>query len=131
MKIYNENLCKISNYKYFCCLEPCNSENVASEKAQSMDNNKRRRKQTNKDKIPEKLIENRKQEIIASLEEIKDLEKTVISGIPRVYTGSKRGSNFRGVSVNGKKWQVSTSLHVHYCIMFTICNLTYFLNRWW
>jgi hypothetical protein len=52
------------------------------------------------------LIENRRREIISSLEKVTDGSQVVIESIPRVYTGSKRGSNFRGVSVNGKKWQV-------------------------
>ena len=76
-------------------------ENAHPEKYQ-----KKRRKLANKAKIPQNLIENRKQEIISSLEKIEDSNK-VIEGIPRVYTGSKRGSNYRGVSVNGKKWQVN------------------------
>lgn len=68
----------------------------------------RRNREANKEKIPQKLIENRRQEIISSLVSVTSDEEVVITGIPRVYTGSKRGSNFRGVSVNGKKWQVST-----------------------
>uniref|UniRef100_A0A7S3J5K1 AP2/ERF domain-containing protein n=1 Tax=Euplotes harpa TaxID=151035 RepID=A0A7S3J5K1_9SPIT len=67
---------------------------------------KTRKRELNKTKIPQKLIENRRQEIIASLDKIKEEDEVVIQSIPRVYTGSKRGSNFRGVSVNGKKWQV-------------------------
>ena len=66
----------------------------------------KKKKDSEKTKIPQKLIDNRRQEIISSLDKIFDLEQVVVHGIPRVYTGSKRGSNFRGVSVNGKKWQV-------------------------
>ena len=67
---------------------------------------KNKKKDSNKTKIPLKLIDNRRQEIISSLEKIIDSDHVVVHGIPRVYTGSKRGSNYRGVSVNGKKWQV-------------------------
>lgn len=70
----------------------------------SLKNKKKR--DSDKAKIPQKLIDNRRQEIISSLEKISNEEQIVVHGIPRVYTGSKRGSNFRGVSVNGKKWQV-------------------------
>jgi len=67
---------------------------------------KRRRKTGNKTKIPQKLIESRLQEIHSSLEKISNPSTIVIKAVPRAFTGSKRGSNFRGVSVNGKKWQV-------------------------
>lgn len=77
---------------------------------------KTRKRELNKTKIPQKLIENRRQEIIASLDKIKEEDEVVIQSIPRVYTGSKRGSNFRGVSVNGKKWQVSTRLPNNFTI---------------
>jgi hypothetical protein len=51
---------------------------------------------------------------MTSLSKITDLDKVVIENIPRAHTGSKRGSNFRGVSVNGKKWQVSFSFITSY-----------------
>lgn len=79
------------------------AENLESDHAHSKKSKKR---EVVKVKIPQKLIENRRQEIISSLKKISDSEQVVIESIPRVYTGSKRGSNFRGVSVNGKKWQV-------------------------
>eukprot|EP00344_Euplotes_crassus_P003639 CAMPEP_0197004096 /NCGR_PEP_ID=MMETSP1380-20130617/18941_1 /TAXON_ID=5936 /ORGANISM="Euplotes crassus, Strain CT5" /LENGTH=179 /DNA_ID=CAMNT_0042422779 /DNA_START=272 /DNA_END=811 /DNA_ORIENTATION=- len=60
----------------------------------------------NKAKIPQKLIENRRREILSSLKKVTDPSKEVIKAVPRISTGSKRGSSFRGVSVNGKKWQV-------------------------
>jgi hypothetical protein len=68
--------------------------------------NEKKKKCVNKVKIPQKLIDNRRQEIVDSLAKIPDDDQIVIKGVPRAFTGSKRGSNFRGVSVNGKKWQV-------------------------
>jgi hypothetical protein len=68
--------------------------------------NEKKKKSATKVKIPQKLIDNRRQEIVDSLHKIPDDDQIVINGVPRAFTGSKRGSNFRGVSVNGKKWQV-------------------------
>ena len=67
-----------------------------------------------KAKIPQKLIENRRQEIITSLGKITEASSEVIKAVPRISTGSKRGSNYRGVSVNGKKWQVSFLPLIYY-----------------
>jgi hypothetical protein len=72
--------------------------------------NEKKKKSATKVKIPQKLIDNRRQEIIDSLHKIPDDDQVVINGVPRAFTGSKRGSNFRGVSVNGKKWQVRNIL---------------------
>ena len=80
------------------------------ENAVNHESPKKKRRQAKKAKIPQKLVENRKQEIIASLDKVADMTQSVVKGIPRVNTGSKRGSSFRGVSVNGKKWQVSLQL---------------------
>ena len=86
----------------------CNSPNFTTQNVEKNESLlKRKKREMKKAKIPQKLIENRRQEIIASLSKIVSEEETVVHGIPRVNTGSKRGSNFRGVSVNGKKWQVS------------------------
>lgn len=82
--------------------QPITSENVEC-KSQAL---KRKKKDSSKVKIPQNLIENRRREIISSLDKVTEDSEVVIESIPRVYTGSKRGSNFRGVSVNGKKWQV-------------------------
>lgn len=79
------------------------NQKVSSEKGIKQ---KSKRKAANKAKIPQNLIENRKQEILTSLEKVSDASKEVIEAVPRISTGSKRGSNYRGVSVNGKKWQV-------------------------
>ena len=79
-------------------------QKVSKEKAIKQ---KPRRKAMKKAKIPQNLIENRKQEILTSLEKVSDASDEVIKAVPRISTGSKRGSNYRGVSVNGKKWQVS------------------------
>ena len=94
----------------FYCIECDKSSNFTAENAVDPEMPKRKRRQTKKAKIPQKLVENRKQEIIASLDKVTDMAQNVVKGIPRVNTGSKRGSSFRGVSVNGKKWQVSLQL---------------------
>ena len=93
-----------------------NSYNITAENLESDHANSKKSKKRDvvKVKIPQKLIDNRRQEIISSLKKITDNEQVVIESIPRVYTGSKRGSNFRGVSVNGKKWQV--------CVLKFTCN---------
>jgi hypothetical protein len=67
---------------------------------------KKKARNLNKTKIPQKLIENRRQEILSSLSKVDDEAQIVVKSVPRISTGSKRGSHFRGVSVNGKKWQV-------------------------
>jgi hypothetical protein len=79
------------------------SQNVVNNQVQPQ---KKKTRNLNKEKIPQKLIENRRQEILASLAKVTDQAQTVVKSVPRVSTGSKRGSHFRGVSVNGKKWQV-------------------------
>jgi len=86
---------------------------------------KRKRKTGNKTKIPQKLIENRLQEIHSSLEKISNPSTIVIKAVPRAFTGSKRGSNFRGVSVNGKKWQVCTLSFSFYFTKYASSNLNF------
>mmetsp|Transcript_1059 Transcript_1059/g.931 ORF Transcript_1059/g.931 Transcript_1059/m.931 type:complete len:269 (+) Transcript_1059:19-825(+) len=87
---------------------PSMTQSTTSEKKMSIKGTeeKKCKKGGKKAKIPQKLVENRRQEILASLEKVSEDSETVIEAVPRAYTGSKRGSNFRGVSVNGKKWQV-------------------------
>lgn len=107
--------CSAVFYKYcndvtcwhvYCIEYDLPSQVTADDKNDSNSKQKKRTKVV-KDKIPQKLIDNRKEEIILSLNKVQDASRVMIEGIPRVYTGSKRGSNYRGVSVNGKKWQVS------------------------
>lgn len=38
--------------------------------------------------------------------EAKDTEDVILKGCPRIHNQTKRGSIYRGVSKNGKKWQV-------------------------
>lgn len=90
------------------------SSNLTAQNVEKQDSLKTKKRETKKVKIPQKLIDNRRQEIIASLNKIADEQEVVIKNIPRVNTGSKRGSNFRGVSVNGKKWQVCTIISIKY-----------------
>lgn len=101
------NCCSFLIYYYIECDI---SKNFTAQNAVNHEIPKKKRSQAKKAKIPQKLVENRKQEIITSLDKVSDMDESVVKGIPRVSTGSKRGSNFRGVSVNGKKWQVSLQL---------------------
>jgi hypothetical protein len=40
------------------------------------------------------------------VDQFKDSDGVILQGCPRVLNQTKRGSIYRGVSKNGKKWQV-------------------------
>jgi hypothetical protein len=59
----------------------------------------------------------RLKELKAVVKEITDENVIIIEGIYRYRKNLKRGSKFRGVSKNGKKWQVSHSFSTHLLLL--------------
>ena len=61
----------------------------------------------NDDVLTEIFMDVKKKEMESALEKIKDDNMTIIWGSSmKTISSSKRSSRFRGVSKNGKKWQV-------------------------
>jgi hypothetical protein len=64
--------------------------------------------------ISEILTKTRRKELEAALKRAKsDHDMIITSRLKKKTTKSTRGSQYRGVSKNGKKWQVYTIINVN------------------